>query len=49
MDNRIVNIALTLDEVNYILAVLSECPYKDVCGLIHKVKEQGEKQLDDLE
>lgn len=46
MDNRIVNLELTIDEVNYILAALSECPYKDVFGLIQKVKEQGEKQLD---
>ena len=44
--NEIV-IKLTLEEVNYILNVLSEKPYKEVFTLIAKIQEQGNKQIKD--
>jgi len=40
-------IKLTLEEVNYILGILSEKPYKEVFPLIVKIQEQGNEQIKD--
>lgn len=42
-----VNLKLSLEEVNYILGVLSEKPYKEVFSLIVKIQEQGNQQIKD--
>lgn len=42
-----VTLKLSLEEVNYILNILSKKPYKDVFPLIAKIQEQGNKQIKD--
>lgn len=39
---------LSVAEINYLLAALSKQPYDEVCGLITKVKVQGDAQLKEL-
>ncbi len=40
-----IKLELTLEEVNTILFLLSERPYKEVFLLITKIQEQGNKQV----
>lgn len=40
-----VTLTFTLDELNFILGVLSERQFKEVASLIMKVKDEAEKQL----
>jgi|APFre7841882654_1041346.scaffolds.fasta_scaffold1150339_1 hypothetical protein len=40
-----VKLTFTIDEINFILAALSERPFKDVASLVMKIKEDAEKQL----
>lgn len=42
-----VTLKLSLEEVNYVLSVLSEKPYKEVFPLIGKIQEQGNQQIND--
>lgn len=44
---NVIEIKLTLEEVNYILGVLSEKPFKEVFPLIGKIQEQGNQQIKD--
>lgn len=37
---------LTLDEANLILAALGKAPFDQVAGLIGKIKEQAQPQLE---
>ena len=37
---------LTLDEANLILAALGKAPFDQVAGLINKIKEQAQPQLE---
>ena len=36
-------------EINYILEVLSQRPYKEVTELVDKIKEQGQTQVENKE
>ena len=36
---------LTLDETNMILTALSKAPYEQVAGLIDKIRDQAQPQL----
>lgn len=40
------NFELTLDEANLILAALGKAPFEQVAGLIGKMKEQAQPQLE---
>jgi len=40
-----VNLTLTVDEVNYILGALGQCPFAEVLALINKIKADGDAQL----
>jgi hypothetical protein len=46
MGSNIIKLELTQNEVNQILFVLSEKPYKQVFELIGKIQKQGNEQLD---
>lgn len=35
---------LTIEEVNYILNLLAERPYRESCKLIEKIQSQGEEK-----
>jgi hypothetical protein len=40
-----INLALTVEQVNAILIALSKLPYADVVELINRIKTDAEKQL----
>lgn len=40
-----IKLNLTLDEINYILNVLSSRPYIEVAELITKIQTEGERQI----
>jgi hypothetical protein len=40
-----INLALTVEQTNLILAALGQRPYVDVADLIHRIKIEAEKQL----
>lgn len=40
----VLKLELTLDEVNNVLAILAEQPYKLAAPLIQKIRQQGEAQ-----
>lgn len=42
-----INLSLTLDEINTILIALSEGPYQKVAGVISKVEAQAKAQLEE--
>lgn len=46
MGERIIKLELTQNEVNQILFILSEKPYKQVFELIQKIQKQGNEQID---
>lgn len=46
--NDIINLSLTIDEVNAVLANLGTLPYQNVFGLIEKIRAQGLPQLEDI-
>lgn len=46
MGDNIIKLELTQNEVNQILFVLSDKPYKEVFELIGKIQKQGNEQLD---
>lgn len=45
MANNIIKLELTQNEVNQILFVLSDRPYKEVFELIGKIQNQGNEQI----
>jgi hypothetical protein len=40
-----INLSLTIEQVNLILAALGQRPYVDVADLIHRIKIDAEQQL----
>ena len=40
-----INLSLTIEQVNLILAALGQRPYVDVADLIHRIKIDAEEQL----
>jgi hypothetical protein len=40
-----INLSLTVEQVNLILAALGQRPYVDVADLIHRIKIDAEEQL----
>lgn len=42
-----IELKLTIEEVNMILAALQELPYKTSAVLIAKIKTEGDKQYDE--
>lgn len=51
MENEtvVLNLELTVSEVNVILASLGKHPFDEISKLIYKIKMQGETQLKELE
>jgi hypothetical protein len=45
MNTKTIQLELTIDEANSILAGLGEQPYVKVADLIHKIKDQASAQL----
>lgn len=45
MENKEVNIKLTVNELNFILDVIGEKPFKTVKDLISKIVNQGNEQI----
>lgn len=45
MNNNDIKLILSLNEVNQILAILSEKPFKEVFLLVNKIQGQGEEQV----
>ena len=45
VNSQVVNLSLTVAEVNAVLTMLAKAPFEQVFGLITKVKEQAEGQL----
>jgi hypothetical protein len=43
-----INLELTIHEINLILAALGQAPYTQVAELIKKIKEQGVPQVEAL-
>lgn len=49
MNELILNLELTVSEVNVVLASLGKHPFDEISKLIYKIKMQGETQLKELE
>lgn len=45
MENKTINLELTVEEANYVLFALSKMPFDQVFNLIGKVKQQAEQQV----
>jgi len=45
MGNTQINLVLTLDEVNGVMAALGNMPYAQVAPLVDKIREQATVQL----
>lgn len=45
MENTVLNLELTVAEVNVILATLSKHPFEQVVALINKIQNQGNPQI----
>ncbi|WP_010585583.1 hypothetical protein [Schlesneria paludicola] len=48
LDDLKLNFQLTLNEVNLILAALSELPFKVSHGLIQKLRQEAEQQVTNI-
>lgn len=46
MENTVVNLELTVAEVNVILRSLGKHPFDEIANLVTKIKGQGERQLE---
>lgn len=46
MDNRIIKLEMSVDDVNIILNALACRPYGEVAELVNKIHAEGEKQLE---
>ncbi len=44
-----INLNLTIEEVNYLLNALSSKPFAEVAELIVKIKKQGEGQMEQMQ
>lgn len=45
MGEQLIDLKLTIEEVNVVLLILSERPYKEVADIISKIREQGNSQI----
>lgn len=43
-----IKLQLTEEEVNGLLTLLSEFPYKQVAGIMMKIQQQGQAQLSEM-
>lgn len=48
-DQTVINLELTVPEVNVILRSLGKHPFEEIAALISKIKAQGETQLAELQ
>lgn len=48
-ENLILNLELTVAEINVILRSLGKHPFEEIAALIQKIKNQGETQLAQME
>jgi hypothetical protein len=49
MEQTLINLNLTVAEVNVILRSLGKHPFEEIAVLIAKIKQQGESQLQEQE
>lgn len=49
MENPEIELSLTLNEINIILASLSKHPFDEISQLIGKIRSQGEEQISALQ
>lgn len=49
MEENLLNIELTVAEVNVILRSLGKHPFEEIAALIQKIKQQGEVQLAEMQ
>ena len=49
MENPEIELSLTLNEINMILASLGKHPFDDVVALVSKIREQGEARIKELQ
>ena len=45
MNDAIIKLELTIDEVNMVLRVLGKHPFEEVVSLVSKIKQQGDPQV----
>lgn len=48
VENEVVNLELTVNEVNVILRSLGKHPFDEIVSLISKIKGQGEAQIQEI-
>lgn len=48
MNEKIIELKFSVDEVNIILNALANRPYGEVAEIISKIQTEGEKQLKDV-
>ena len=46
MNDSIIKLELSIDEVNMVLRVLGKHPFEEVVALVTKIKQQGDPQVD---
>jgi len=46
MNESIIKLELSIDEVNMVLRVLGKHPFEEVVTVINKIKQQGDPQVD---
>ena len=46
MNESIIKLELSIDEVNMVLRVLGKHPFEEVVTLVTKIKQQGDPQVD---
>jgi hypothetical protein len=49
MEQNVLNLELTVAEVNVILRSLGKHPFEEIATLIQKIKQQGEVQLAEMQ
>jgi hypothetical protein len=49
MEQNVLNLELTVAEVNVILRSLGKHPFEEIAALIQKIKQQGEVQLAEMQ
>ena len=48
VEQQIINLSLTVAEINVILRSLGKHPFEEIAALIAKIKQQGERQIAEL-
>ena len=48
MNEKVIKLELSVDDVNIILNALACRPYGEVAELVNKIHAEGEKQLEDV-